>query len=81
LNNLYNTFDTDSITRYEVYVSIVQYALDSKNSDVIVPTFKKIDEWLKIWGANLEQTRKLYQLMLKTLEAPGTLKFADDSRE
>jgi len=68
LNNLYNMFDNDSISRYEVFMAILSYAKASNNSEVVLPQFKHIDRWLKIWGANVEQTRKLYGLVYKILE-------------
>jgi len=68
LNNLYNMFDSDSISRYEVFVSILQYALDSNNTEVVIPHFKYVDEWIKIWAANTEQSRKIYKLISHILQ-------------
>jgi translation initiation factor 3 subunit M len=68
LNNLYNMFDSDSISRYEVFMSILQYALDSNNTEVVIPHFKNIDEWIKTWATNTEQTRKIYRLVSHILQ-------------
>jgi len=68
LNNLYNMFDNDSISRYEVFMFILQYALDSKTTDVVIQHFKNLSVWLKIWGADVKQTRSLYKLVYTILE-------------
>eukprot|EP01103_Thecamoeba_quadrilineata_P005987 TRINITY_DN15728_c0_g1_i1.p1 TRINITY_DN15728_c0_g1~~TRINITY_DN15728_c0_g1_i1.p1 ORF type:complete len:398 (+),score=70.68 TRINITY_DN15728_c0_g1_i1:40-1233(+) len=68
LNNLYNMFDSDSISRYEVFMSILQYALDSTNTEIVIPTFKNVDDWVKTWAANTEQTRKLYKVIYNILQ-------------
>eukprot|EP01098_Paradermamoeba_levis_P005663 TRINITY_DN2379_c0_g1_i1.p1 TRINITY_DN2379_c0_g1~~TRINITY_DN2379_c0_g1_i1.p1 ORF type:complete len:505 (-),score=134.62 TRINITY_DN2379_c0_g1_i1:163-1677(-) len=67
LNNLYNMFDSDSLSRYEVFVSIVQYAHESKSSELVIPHFPKVDSWMKIWRVGVEQRRSLYKLISQVL--------------
>jgi len=62
LNNLYHLFDSDSISRYEVLICILQYALDSHNTEVVVPHLGALDSWIEKWRIDLIQTRKLYHL-------------------
>eukprot|EP01097_Dermamoeba_algensis_P006324 TRINITY_DN3957_c0_g1_i1.p1 TRINITY_DN3957_c0_g1~~TRINITY_DN3957_c0_g1_i1.p1 ORF type:complete len:401 (-),score=94.93 TRINITY_DN3957_c0_g1_i1:253-1455(-) len=68
LNNLYNMFDPDSLSRYEVFYNIVQYAHESKNAELVTPHFAKAENWLRIWKVSVEHRRNLYKLFYRVLK-------------
>lgn len=60
LNNLYNIFPANSISRYHLFRHILSFATDSGHSDITLPELSKAEEWVRQWGASTEQARELY---------------------
>jgi len=60
LNNLYNVFPANSISRYHLFRHILSYASESGHADITLPELSKAEDWLRQWGASTEQSRGLY---------------------
>jgi translation initiation factor 3 subunit M len=68
LTNIYHAFDANSLSRYETFVTLAKYAHESNNAELMIPKFKQVDKWLSDWGANTEQSRKLFTLIRQILK-------------
>jgi len=62
LTNVYHGFDRSAPSRYESFVAITKFAADSGNAELVIPKLKQVDQLLAEWGANIEQTRRIYKL-------------------
>jgi len=71
LANIYQSFDTNSINRYETFLAIAQVAYESGNSELVIPKLhaqKQVEKWLSEWGANLQQKTVFYKLIHKMMK-------------
>lgn len=68
ITNLYHAFDAQSVGRYETFMTLARYAHESKNAELMIPKFKRVDQWLEDWGASIEQKRKLFLLIRRILK-------------
>ncbi|KAJ3082698.1 hypothetical protein HK102_001503 [Quaeritorhiza haematococci] len=72
LGNLYNYLEASSLSRYDVYVAILNVAANGDEMDIILPTLPMLDTWIKQWGLGLNQTRQLFLLVSEKLGAAGS---------
>lgn len=71
--NLYNLLE-DGYSQYYVYMKTLQLADSGKVAEHIIPSFKKIDNFLKEWNIGVQQQRELYLAIsniLKDSKSPG----------
>ncbi|KAM7280204.1 hypothetical protein ACFE04_007338 [Oxalis oulophora] len=59
LFNLYNLLE-NSNSKFDVYMKALSLALNGKASELIAPSFKKIDSFLKEWKVGVKEQRELY---------------------
>ncbi|XP_057957828.1 uncharacterized protein LOC131150837 isoform X2 [Malania oleifera] len=57
--NLYNLLE-NPYSRHYVYMKALSLAINGKVTDHIVPSFKKIDNFLKEWNIDISDQRELY---------------------
>lgn len=69
LTNVYHGFDRSAPSRYEAFIAIIKFAADSGNAELVIPKLKQVDQLLVEWGANIEQTRRIYKLAHNILSA------------
>ena len=48
LSDLFNNLAADSITRYDMYLQIVQFAVSANELKLINPSVEQVDQWLKV---------------------------------
>lgn len=65
VGNLYNLLDVSSPYRFDIFMALVKYVVESNTMEVLIPQFSKFEGWLKQWGASAEQARALYLLVRK----------------
>jgi len=63
LTNLYNLLNEAPIPRFELFLHVLNYAVASKNIDLIFDQLKKVEDWLKEWKASKEQIRETYKIL------------------
>lgn len=56
LFNLYNMLDHPN-ARFQVYMKALELAVNGKVTEYIVPSFKKIDSFLKEWNIDIKEQR------------------------
>lgn len=59
LINLYNLLETP-YCRFYVYMKALNLAVDGKVTEYIIPSFKKIDSFLKDWKIGIPEQRELF---------------------
>ena len=65
---MYNLY-SESAWRYLVFIAILEYALKTGNTSAIENIFETIDVRLKEWEVTPAQSRKVYDLILRHLDA------------
>lgn len=60
LNNVFNA-EQDSKIRFSTFLNICCLSLSSSSPSLLVPQLPKIKGWVKAWGLDLEETRRLYK--------------------
>ncbi|ESQ41537.1 hypothetical protein EUTSA_v10013660mg [Eutrema salsugineum] len=78
LFNLYNLLDHPN-ARFQVYMKALELAVNGKVTEYIVPSFKKIDSFLKEWNIDINDQRKLFLAIANVLRENKSL--AKDSLE
>ncbi|KAK0575161.1 hypothetical protein LWI29_034805 [Acer saccharum] len=59
LFNLYNLLE-NPYSRFFVYMKALNFALNGKVTEHIIPSFKKIDSFLKEWNIDIKDKRELF---------------------
>ncbi|KAL0709552.1 hypothetical protein Bca4012_016530 [Brassica carinata] len=72
LFNLYNLLDHPS-ARFQVYMKALELAVNGKVTDCIVPSFKKIDSFLKEWNIDMKDQRELFLAIANVLRENKSL--------
>ncbi|GJS39487.1 eukaryotic translation initiation factor 3 subunit M-like protein [Tanacetum coccineum] len=67
LFNLYNLLE-NPYCRFQVYMNALMLALAGKVVDHIIPSFKKIDSFLKEWELGVQDQRELFLAIAKVLK-------------
>lgn len=67
LFNLYNLLEGPD-SRFFVYMQALNLALNGKVVDHIVPSFKKIDSFLKEWNIGVKDQRNLFLTIANLLK-------------
>lgn len=65
LSNLYNFAPSRSASRLNAFVALINYAVASKSTDLILPQLKKLRPRLQEWNASKDQTRQIYSTVRK----------------
>jgi len=63
LNRLYNLFNAKSQYRCQIFLAILQFALASDNTGVVVSVSDRLDEITRQWEVNVEKKREISKLM------------------
>merc|ERR1712063_90547 len=63
LNRLYNLFNAKSRYRCQIFLAILQFALASDNTGVVVSVSDRLDEITRQWEVNVEKKREISKLM------------------
>ncbi|KAJ0237257.1 Eukaryotic translation initiation factor 3 subunit M [Hirschfeldia incana] len=72
LFNLYNLLDHPS-ARFQVYMKALNLAVEGKVTEYIVPSFKKIDNFLKEWNVDTKDQRELFLAIANVLRENKSL--------
>ncbi|VVA96141.1 unnamed protein product [Arabis nemorensis] len=72
LFNLYNLLD-HPYARFQVYMKALALAVDGKVTEYIVPSFKKIDSFLKEWNIDVKDQRELFLAIANVLRENKSL--------
>ncbi|KAJ0249819.1 Eukaryotic translation initiation factor 3 subunit M [Hirschfeldia incana] len=72
LFNLYNLLD-HPYARFQVYMSALTLAVEGKVAEYIVPSFKKIDNFLKEWNIDTKDQRQLFLAIANVLRENKSL--------
>ncbi|KAK9757835.1 hypothetical protein RND81_01G189300 [Saponaria officinalis] len=67
LFNLYNLLE-DAYSRYYVYLKSLQLAASGKVTEHVIPSFKKVDSFLKEWNVGVEDQRELFLTIFNILK-------------
>nr|XP_043606160.1 eukaryotic translation initiation factor 3 subunit M-like [Erigeron canadensis] len=67
LFNLYNLLE-NPYCRFYVYMGALKLAIDGKVTEHIIPSFKKIDSFLKEWDLGVHDQRELYLAISNVLK-------------
>ena len=65
--NLYNLLETPYCQFY-VYMKVLTLAVDGKVTEYIIPSFKKIDSFLKDWTIGIPEQRELFLALSNILK-------------
>ncbi|XAR71306.1 hypothetical protein NMG60_11028507 [Bertholletia excelsa] len=65
--NLYNLLE-NPYSRFFVYMKALELAVNGKVTDYVVPSFKKIDTFLKEWDIGIQDQRKLFLTVANILK-------------
>ena len=65
--NLYNLLG-NPYSRFHVYMNALNLALNGKATEHIVPSFRKIDSFLKEWGIGISDQRDLFLTISNVLK-------------
>ncbi|XP_024016904.1 eukaryotic translation initiation factor 3 subunit M [Morus notabilis] len=68
LFNLYNLLDNHPYSQFYVYMKALNLAIDGKVTENIIPSFKKIDSFLKEWNIGIVDQRKLFLTVANVLK-------------
>ena len=66
LFNLYNLLDHPN-ARFQVYMKALELAVSGKVTESIVPSFKKVDSFLKEWNIDIKDQRELFLAIANVL--------------
>ncbi|KAJ3015817.1 hypothetical protein HKX48_004374 [Thoreauomyces humboldtii] len=69
LSNLYNSLESNSAVRYDIFGAIINVAGTSGELEIITPQLASVDSLLAEWGVGVSEKRVLYLTLSKTLEA------------
>ncbi|CAH8313470.1 unnamed protein product [Eruca vesicaria subsp. sativa] len=72
LFNLYNLLD-HPYARFQVYMKALTLGVEGKVTDYIVPSFKKIDNFLKEWNIETKDQRELFLAIANVLRENKSL--------
>ncbi|CAG7879369.1 unnamed protein product [Brassica rapa] len=72
LFNLYNLLDHPN-ARFQVYMKALELAVSGKVADDIVPSFKKVDSFLKEWNIDIKDQRELFLAIANVLRENKSL--------
>ncbi|CDY60471.1 hypothetical protein HID58_020284 [Brassica napus] len=72
LFNLYNLLD-HPYARFQVYMKSLTLAVEGKVTEYVVPSFKKIDNFLKEWNVDSKDQRELFLAIAKVLRENKSL--------
>ncbi|XP_010453700.1 PREDICTED: eukaryotic translation initiation factor 3 subunit M [Camelina sativa] len=72
LFNLYNLLDHPN-ARFQVYMKSLELAVNGKITEYIVPSFKKIDSFLKEWSIDIKDQREVFLAIAKVLRENKSL--------
>ncbi|CAH8385736.1 unnamed protein product [Eruca vesicaria subsp. sativa] len=72
LFNLYNLVD-QPYARFQVYMKALTLAVEGKVAEYIVPSFKKIDNFLKEWNVDTKDQRQLFLAIANVLRENKSL--------
>ncbi|XP_010492404.1 PREDICTED: eukaryotic translation initiation factor 3 subunit M [Camelina sativa] len=72
LFNLYNMLDHPN-ARFQVYMKALELAVNGKITEYIVPSFKKIDSFLKDWNIDIKDQREVFLAIPKVLRENKSL--------
>ena len=61
LNNLYNVFPTVSKFRYNVFLSILNFAIETDNTKILIPVLPQLKSLLEQWNSTPEQKQTIYK--------------------
>ncbi|GLT31652.1 hypothetical protein SLA2020_063740 [Shorea laevis] len=67
LFNLYNMLE-NSDSRFFVYMQALNFALNGKVTEHVIPSFKKIDSFLKEWNIGVKDQRNLFLTIANVLK-------------
>lgn len=67
LFNLYNLLE-NPYSQYYVYLKALNLAIEGKVTENVVPSFKKIDSFLKEWNIGIVDQRKLFLTISNVLK-------------
>eukprot|EP00245_Coleochaete_scutata_P006937 TRINITY_DN21784_c0_g1_i1.p1 TRINITY_DN21784_c0_g1~~TRINITY_DN21784_c0_g1_i1.p1 ORF type:complete len:415 (+),score=92.54 TRINITY_DN21784_c0_g1_i1:62-1306(+) len=59
LFNLYNTLRSP-YGKYQTYMRALSFTVAAKSTDLIIPSFKRLDSFLKDWNLGIDDQRALY---------------------
>lgn len=66
LFNLYNLLGHPN-ARFQVYMKALELAVNGKVTEYIVPSFKKMDSFLKEWNIDIKDQRQLFLAIANVL--------------
>ena len=66
LFNLYNLLD-HPYARFQVYMKALTLAVEGKVAEYVVPSFEKIDSFLKEWSIDTKDQRQLFLAIANVL--------------
>ncbi|KAJ4892693.1 Proteasome component (PCI) domain protein [Raphanus sativus] len=72
LFNLYNLLD-HPYARFQVYMKALTLAVEGKVTEYVVPSFKKIDNFLKEWNVDTKDQRQLFLAIANVLRENKSL--------
>ncbi|WZZ38385.1 hypothetical protein YC2023_034644 [Brassica napus] len=72
LFNLYNLLDHPN-ARFQVYMKALELAVSGKVTESIVPSFKKVDSFLKEWNIEIKDQRELFLAIANVLRENKSL--------
>ncbi|CAN6889213.1 unnamed protein product [Brassica oleracea] len=72
LFNLYNLLD-HPYARFQVYMKSLTLAVEGKVTEYVVPSFKKIDNFLKEWNVDTKDQRELFLAIANVLRENKSL--------
>ncbi|KAL8161229.1 hypothetical protein V2J09_012718 [Rumex salicifolius] len=67
LFNLYNLLE-DGHSQYLVYMKALQLAASGKVTEHVIPSFKKVDDFLKEWNVGVQEQRELFLTISNVLK-------------
>ena len=62
LNYYYNFFSFDSVYRPSIFLAILEFGVATKQTKVLLPALKQIDQLLDQWKSSIQQRREIYNL-------------------
>jgi len=71
LQNFYNTLESTSPLRYDVFLAILTIAANNDEIDTILPQLPRLDVWVKEWAITTQQERELYLIISDNLKEAG----------
>jgi len=71
LNNIFNA-EQDSKIRLNTFLNICCLSLSTNNTSLLVPHLSKIPVWVKAWGLDGADTRRVYKAMAACMKSSET---------